>query len=59
MKAIKWDTPIINIPPELEKLSPAGGGGAYLQMMDSRHLCQSDFWSMVRGPAAAVQSVVK
>ena len=28
-------------------------------MIDSRHLCQSDFWSIVRGPAAAIETFYK
>ena len=31
----------------------------YLQMIDSRHLCQSDFWSIVRGPAAAIETFLQ
>ena len=31
----------------------------YLQMIDSRHLCQSDFWSIVRGPATAIETFYK
>ena len=59
MKAIKWDTTNFLHHKHSSKSSKkggkktAGGEGGYLQMMDSRHLCQSDFWSMVRGPAAA------